>query len=233
MTRWMRISWAILAVLAAVVAFGAIAQHIASRSVEAPLRLTPGASATLLLDRPVRDRVRLSLDFARPTRAAQRPELGDFSARKTNNELRFANPGERILLRVEEPGGTSVYEVLPAGGYSRDSISRNAVRFIDDGDDHRFAWPPVLSPRSIPVGRSTLKVTVIETGSAIAGENVILQAEPPLGFKRVAEGYDWLVWFWLWPVYAVVLGIAGLVLLRKTFRRSRTRTLILTIATHG
>lgn len=213
----MRISWAIFAVLGVIVMLGGIAAHIASRPAEASLRLTPGASATLAVDRPLHDRVRLSLRFERPTQSARRPELGDFAARKTADALRFANPGERVRLRIEAPGGTGVYELLPAGAYGQ-RISRDAVRFIDDGDDHRFPWPPQRVPRSLPPGRSTLEVTVIEVGPAISGEDVVVHIQPPLGLKATAEGYRWLAWFWFWPVYALVLGVAGLVLLRRTLR---------------
>ena len=70
-----------------------------------------------------------------------------------------------------------------------------------------------------------MNFTVLEVGDAIQGERVTVVVEPPLTFKRGTGGpIDWLWYFYFWPFYAVILGIAGVVLAyitRKELRRTR------------
>jgi hypothetical protein len=221
--RALRVGWIVFACLGTLVLLGSLAWHISSKTETATLSLQPGARASIVVDRVMPDRPRVSLRFAAPTGAlaSSRPELGEFKTRQTRDALVFANPGARILLRIEDANTAAIYEALPAGSHGADSIGRDLVLFEDDGDRGRFRWPPVLPAESIPAGRSVVHVTVLEVDDAIRGESITVMLEPPLGFKRGTGGMlDVLRWFWLWPVYAVLLALLGLVLVAAQ-RRSR------------
>lgn len=225
-------AWSVLAILCTLLILGTTALHIASRTVRARIDLKPGAQVSIPVFRFVPDSPRLSMEFDVPAQASpstgfarRRPELGEWKPSQREETLYFANPGEAVKLRVADRTRPQIYEALPAGGWSRDRIHRSLTPFLDDGDPTRFRWPPRLPSRSIPAGRSTLDISVLEVGDAIQGERVTVVVEPPLTFKRGTGGpMDWLWYFYFWPFYAVILGIAGVVLAyitRKELRRRR------------
>lgn len=220
--RALRFGWIVFGSLCVLLLVGSLAWHISSKTETATLSLQPGARASIVVDRVVRDRPRVSLRFAAPTGAlaSSRPELGEFKTRQARDALVFANPGASVLVRIEDANTAAIYEALPAGSYGAGFIGRDLVLF-DDGDRGRFRWPPVLPAESIPAGRSVVHVTVLEVDDAIRGESIAVMLEPPLGFKRGTGGIlDVLHWFWLWPVYVAALLVFGLVLVAAQ-RRSR------------
>jgi hypothetical protein len=204
---------------------GGLAWHISSKTETATLSLEPGARASIVVDRVLPDRPRVSLRFDAPTvgLASSRPELGEFKTRQARDALVFANPGASVALRIEDANTTAIYEALPAGSYGADFIGRDLVPFEDDGDRGRFRWPPALPAESIPAGRSVVHVTVLEVDDAIRGETINVMLEPPLGFKRGTGGaLDVLHWFYLWPVYAALLVVFGLMRIASHRRGTAT-----------
>jgi hypothetical protein len=174
------------------------------------------------------DAPRLSMEFEDPAHARppmgywrSRPELGEWAAIEHDGNLHFGFPGETVKLRVADQTQAQIFEALPASGRSDGLIHRDLVRFGEDGDARRFRWPPLLPSRSIPAGRSVLDVSVLEVGDAIRGESVAVVVQPPLGFKSGTGGAIHLLWyFFFWPIYALVLGITGVVLARITRKAS-------------
>ena len=224
-------AWSIFVTLCMLLILGATALHIASYAARARIDLVPGAHVSIPVFRFVQDSPRLSLEFDNPTQAPpstgyflSRPELGEWRPSQREGTLYFANPGEAVKLRGAGRKHAQVYEALPAGGWGKNRIHRSLTPFLDDGDPTRFRWPPLLPSRSIPAGRSTLDITVLEVGDAIQGERVTVVVEPPLTFKRGSGGpIDWLWYFYFWPIYALVLGIAGVALAYITRRASAGR----------
>lgn len=216
----LRVAWTIFAGLCALMLAGTAALHIASHTVRARIDLVPGANVSIAVFRLAPDAPRLSMEFEDPAHARppmgyrrSRPELGEWGPIDKDGSLRFGNPGEMVKFRVVDQTDAQIYEALPAGGRSEGLIHRDLVRFVEDGDANRFRWPPLLPSPSIPAGRSVLDVSVLEVGDAIRGESVTVVVQAPLGFKSGTGGaIRWLWYFYFWPIYALVLGIMGVVL---------------------
>ena len=226
MSPILRAAWWIFAGLCLLVAVGAIAWHTASHATQARIDLVPGARVTMDVFRLAPDVPRFSMAFEDPAAMRPpspywptRPELGEWRPLERDGSLRFDNPGETIKLRVVSQSDAQVYEALPASGRSEGLKHRDLVRFVDDGDARRFRWPPLQPSRSIPAGRSTLDVSVLEAGGALRGERVVLIVQPPLDLKRgTGSALDWLWFFVFWPVYVLMLGVAGAVLAYFTWK---------------
>ncbi|MFE0499162.1 hypothetical protein ACFW0P_00075 [Lysobacter soli] len=224
----LRAVWWIFAGMCLLVLVGAIGWHVASRTVQARIVLMPGTRVKMNIFRFAPDAPRLSMAFndsaaMRPQFPywPTRPELGEWRAIDSEGSLHFINPGETVKLRVVTQHGAQVYEALPVSERSEGVKYRDLARFVDDGDAKRFHWPPLQSPRSIPAGRSTLDISVLEVESVLRGESVVLSVKPPLDFKRgTGSALDWLWFFVFWPVYVLVLCVAGAVLVYCTRRES-------------
>ena len=231
MSLILRVAWWIFAGLCLLVAAGAIAWHIASRAIHARIDLVPGARVKMDVFRFAPDAPRLSMTFEDPAAMRPpspywptRPELGEWRPLERDGSLRFDNPGETVKLRVVSQSDAQIHEALPASGRSEGLKHRDLVRFVDDGDAKRFRWPPLQSPLSIPAGRSTLDISVLDAGGVLRGENVVLIVEAPLGLKRgTGSALDWLWLFVFWPVYVLILGVVAAVLTFITRKASARR----------
>ncbi len=228
MSPVLRAAWSIFAGLCLLVMVGAIGWHAASHTVQARIDLIPGARVTMHVFRLANDAPRLSISFKdsaalRPPTPywPTRPELGEWRALEGNGSLRFENPGETVKLRVFSRSDAGVYEALPVSGRSEGLKHRDLVPSEDDGDPKRFRWPPLLPTKSIPAGQSALDILVLEVGDAIKGESVTVVVQPPLGFKSEFDGaIRWLWYFCFWPIYALTLGITGMMLAYITRKAS-------------
>jgi len=220
MSPILKTAWWVFAGLCLLVVVGAMGWHVASHTVQARIDLVPGARVTMDVFRLAPDAPRLSMAFKDPAALRPpspywptRPELGEWRSIDGEGSLYFVNPGETVKLRVVSQSDAQVYEALPVSARSEGVKHRDLVRFVDDADPRRFQWPPLRSPGTIPAGRSTLDVSVLEAGGALRGERVVLSVEAPLGLKRgTGSALDWLGLFVFWPVYVLVLGVAGAVL---------------------
>lgn len=217
----LRVHWFILGSVLLVVFLGAVASQMSSSAAKEKLVLTRGESVTMRVFRIFPDTVRLSMRFSKGG-GERRPDLGEYAARTFPGYIEFASPGEAVVVQVLSPTSTAEYEALPAGTHAADSVARNLVVRYSDGDPHRFAWPPDNSYRPmLPVGFSEVKITVLETGGGLSGEQVSVTLDPPLSLKHSTPGYGFLWWFLFWPVYAALLTPYAAVLAWKTFKSAR------------
>lgn len=215
--RQLKIRGLVLVALALLVLTGSLAAKISSTRAVSALTLTKGQSANISVLRFFPDSVRVSLNFKR-TSSLKLPELGEWRAKTHAGYIEFSSPGQPILIQVSGPKSTIEYEALPAGS----SRSRDLVVSENDGNPNRFAWPSNKGGRpALPQGWSTVKLTVIEVGEPLSGEDVQVVIEPPLSFKSAAPGYGFLWWFFFWPVFALPLAIYAGYLIWQTWKIRR------------
>ena len=203
-TLW--VLWSLWGIACVVLALGAIANHLASRTQTLPLLLSPGATAEVTVYRFIDDQLRLRLRYADDATAtaidpevrlrAQTPtDQTDFRA-----DTRLGVPGSDITRALEsvEPAGFAASYF----GYGR-------------GD-------------ALPRGRSWLRVTVLEVEPALAGRVASVELLPPMDVLKLTDlDYVWLWPFFFWKVAALFLLIPGVALavFTITLRRWRHRTL--------
>ncbi len=212
--HWLLLGTATLLLLACT-----LAARLSSSPSVFPLTLSPGSSGSCIAFRLLPDSVRISLRF----RGFQRPELGNYISRHGDGFVLFDSPGEPIVLEVRGPRGVAMYEALPASSYSAPYIRRSLVVRDFDDDPHRFQWPPNNASRTIlPIGTSTVTLTVLSVGAPLSGEEVSAILEAPLSIKSASPGYGFLWWFFFWPVFAVPLGAYAAYLVWRELR-SRSR----------
>ena len=221
MSRKLKIHWVVWLVLTLTVAAGTTAFFLSTTPTRVDLDLVPDAGADVSVFRLLPGFFSLSLYFE--TKGNLRPELGSFEHYEKPRALEFPNPGAtvKIQVSVRESRTTYVFEAMPAGSFGQ-KIGRDLVLFIDDGDPHRFPWPP--NRESLPVlpkGTSHLHVSVLEVGHPILGERVELFVSPPLSFKSYMPGYGLLAFFFLWPVYVGALFVYAAVLLWTGHRNGK------------
>lgn len=195
-TLW--VLWSLWGIACVVLALGAIANHLASRTQTLPLLLSPGATAEVTVYRFIDDQLRLRLRYAADGTEAD-PEVllridtptdhGDFRAGERSD---VAGQGiNRRLASVESSGLMASYF-----GYGR-------------GD-------------ALPRGRSWLRVTVLEVDPALAGRAAGIELQPPLDLLKLTDlDYVWLWPFFFWKVAALLLLIPGGTLAVFTFTLRR------------
>lgn len=186
--------WSLWGIACVVLALGAIANHLASRTQTLPLQLSPGATAEVTVYRFIDDQLRLRLRYAADGSEVD-PEVllridtptyrGDFRA---GTRSAVAAQGiNRALASVESSGLTAFYF-----GYGR-------------GD-------------ALPRGRSSLRVTVLDVDPALADRAAIVELQPPLDLLKLTDlDYVWLWPFFFWKVAALLLLIPGAALAAFTF----------------
>jgi hypothetical protein len=203
---------------------GAIAAQTSSTPTIRTLTLGKGEQVVFSVFRLFPDTARVSLEFRRSS-GQVRPELGKFTTRSGPGYIEFDSPGEPVRALVQGTAHAVEYEALPGGSYSAEHIGRELVVRDSDNNEARFRWPPDNAARpSLPVGRSTVTLSVLEVGASMKGEKVTAVLESPLSFKTSAPGYEFLWWFLLWPVYVLLLAIYASVLGWLTMKSSTQRT---------
>ena len=194
--------WSLWGIACMVLALGAAANALASRTQTVPLVLSPGATAQITVYRLIDDQLRLRLRYAADGTETD-PEVllridtptdhGDFRAGERSG---VAGQGiDRRLTSVESSGLTASYF-----GYGR-------------GD-------------ALPRGRSWLRATVLEVDPALAGRAADIELQPPLDLLKLTNvDYIWLWPFFFWKVAALFLLIPGAALAVSTFTLWRWRRL--------
>ncbi len=98
---------------------------------------------------------------------------------------------------------------------------RILVPYVDDRNPDLFPEQKNSTQLlNIPAGNSELTIIVLEAGRSLSGERVDVLIHPPISLKHIALGYDFLSWFFFWPIYALVLVIYGAILIRS-YRRHK------------
>jgi len=226
MTFWLKIHWAIWTTLVVIVVTGVLLDSSLSPS-SITLELRPNSSITVSVFRPFPDKLRLGLRFKQSIKH-KRPEHGEW---RTNTDaektgfLEFANPGEPIKLMVSREGKDVVYEALPSSSYGEFDAFRDLYPFVEDGNPHRFPWPPNMAlSQKIPAGNSTFNISVLEVGPKLIGEKVTLIFIQPNSGKNMSmdPGYRFLGWLIFWPLYVLLLFVYFTVLAWKSSPRIGT-----------
>ncbi|TDB33008.1 hypothetical protein TEP_04675 [Stenotrophomonas sp. TEPEL] len=208
-TRVLRITlwvfWGLWAVACVVLAVGAVANHLASRTQTLPLVLSPGASAEITVYRFIDDRLRLRLRY--PPNAAD-PAL---------------DPG--VLMRVDTPNEHADFRAGVRSGPAGTDI----VRRLETVETAVFtaAYFGYGRGDALPRGRSWLRVTVLEVEPALVGRPATVEVQPPLDLLKLTDlDYLWLWPFFFWKVVALLLLVPGIALVIFTIalRRGRRRS---------
>ncbi len=199
-TLW--VLWSLWGVACVVLALGAIANHLASRTQTLPLLLSPGATAEVTVYRFIDDQLRLRLRYAADGTQAD-PE---------------------VLLRIDTPSDHGDFRAGERSGVAGQGINRRLASIESSGlTASYFGYG---RGDALPRGRSWLRVTVLEVDPALAGRAASVELQPPLDLLKLTDlDYIWLWPFFFWKMAALFLLIPGgaLAVFTLVLRRSRHR----------
>jgi len=195
-TLW--VLWSLWGIACAVLALGAIANHLASRTQTLPLLLSPGATAEVTVYRFIDDQLRLRLRYAADGTQAD-PE---------------------VLLRIDTPTDHGDFRAGERSGVAGQGINRRLASVESSGlTASYFGYG---RGDALPRGRSWLRVTVLEVDPALAGRAAVIELQPPLDLLKLTDlDYVWLWPFFFWKVAALFLLIPGGALAVFTFTLRR------------
>jgi len=190
--------WSLWVIACAVLALGAIANHLASRTQTLPLLLSPGATAEVTVYRFIDDQLRLRLRYAADGTEAD-PE---------------------VLLRIDTLTGHGDFRAGERSGVAGQGINRRLASVESSGlMASCFGYG---RGDALPRGRSWLRVTVLEVDPALAGRAAVIELQPPLDLLKLTDlDYVWLWPFFFWKVAALFLLIPGGALAVFTFTLRR------------
>ncbi|MCF3502595.1 hypothetical protein GUL02_19500 [Stenotrophomonas maltophilia] len=195
-TLW--VLWSLWVIACAVLALGAIANHLASRTQTLPLLLSPGATAEVTVYRFIDDQLRLRLRYAADGTEAD-PE---------------------VLLRIDTPTDHGDFRAGERSGVAGQGINRRLASVESSGlmaSYFGYGRGDALSR-----GRSWLRVTLLEVDPALAGSAAVIELQPPLDLLKLTDlDYIWLWPFFFWKVAALFLLILGGALAVFTFTLRR------------
>ncbi|KOE98593.1 hypothetical protein [Stenotrophomonas geniculata] len=195
-TLW--VLWSLWVIACAVLALGAIANHLASRTQTLPLLLSPGATAEVTVYRFIDDQLRLRLRYAEDDTEAD-PE---------------------VLLRIDTPTGHGDFRAGERSGVAGQGINRRLASVESSG--LMASYFGYGRGDALPRGRSWLRVTVLEVDPALAGRAAVIELQPPLDLLKLTDlDYVWLWPFFFWKVAALFLLIPGGALAVFTFTLRR------------
>jgi hypothetical protein len=162
--------------------------------------------------------------FRRKNAQDRRPELGSWVTSPDNvfGFLKFEKPGAALRVVTSLSGRTpSVYEAMPAEGYSSQGIVRRLTSNLAVKTGI-WRWPPDWRDSlALQAGLSTVTIQASQVDPEIAGETVRLVVLPALGIKVSQDNVSWL-WFWFaWPLFAVVQATWAVVLIFRGKRANR------------
>lgn len=213
--RYLWYTWWLLIVITI---SGIIFHKLSSETIKINLPLTINNTQTIRSFCLFPYNISLSLIFSRSGNE-NRPELGSYSTVGNWREtgvLKFNNLGEPVKLILSDSDKKVVYEAMPASGYGENTISRNLVVFEDDDNPSEFSWPQSQTkPFQLKSGFNVFQIAVLEVGKEIAGEQIQILVNPPLGFKTTHRSYSFLWYFYFWPVYVFLLFLMLLILLYR------------------
>lgn len=195
-TLW--VLWSLWVIACAVLALGAIANHLASRTQTLPLLLSPGATAEVTVYRFIDDQLRLRLRYAADGIEAD-PE---------------------VLLRIDTPTDHGDFRAGERSGVAGQGIDRRLASVESSG--LMASYFGYGRGDALPRGRSWLRVTVLEVDPALAGRAAVIELQPPLDLLKLTDlDYVWLWPFFFWKVAALFLLIPGGALAVFTFTLRR------------
>lgn len=200
-TLW--VLWSLWGFACVVLALGAIANHLASRTQTLPLLLSPGATAEVTVYRLIDDPLRLRLRYAADGTEAD-PE---------------------VLLRIDTPTDHGDFRAEERSGVAGQGINRRLASVESSG--LMASYFGYGRGDALPRGRSWLRVTVLEVDPALEGRAADIELQPPLNLLKLTDlDYVWLWPFFFWKVAALFLLIPGAALAVFTFtlRRWQRRT---------
>lgn len=224
MSGRIKIQWLIWSLLTILVLVGTSTYYSTFGPI-VPVKLKPGETVELSVFRPFPDALGLGLRFSKDTKS-RRPELGVWTIEPNTGpqlkQLNFKNPGEPIKIKIHINGKDTLYEALPVDSGFPGSERRPLITFVDDGNPNQFSIDKTALI-TLPSGITKLKVTVIEIGEKLFGEEVSLTIDAPIQFKFIPMhlGYRVLWWFMFWPVYSLLLLAFGALLLKRTLAQNR------------
>ncbi len=212
--------WRLWAAACLLLMAGTVANRIASRTYVLPLTLTPGASAETRVFRLGPDALRMQLAVERDANARQAPEGADgrLRAEKEGGRDRAEASG---AIRVETDRFSGDFDIGAPTGHSARQVFRPLTPRPVQGDAAAVVSP---ARAQLPRGGSRLRVTVLDVELPLHGTAVVLDVEPPLGFKSTQSGYGALWPFFFWPYLAALLLVPGGVLAAATWRARRRST---------
>ncbi len=195
-TLW--VLWSLWGIACAVLALGAIANHLASRTQTLPLLLSPGATAEVTVYRFIDDQLRLRLRYAADGVEAD-PE---------------------VLLRIDTPTDHGDFRAAERSGVAGQGVNRRLASVESSG--LMASYFGYGRGDALPRGRSWLRVTVLEVDPALAGRAAVIELQPPLDLLKLTDlDYVWLWPFFFWKVVALFLLIPGAALAVFTFTLRR------------
>ena len=195
-TLW--VLWSLWVIACAVLALGANANHLASRTQTLPLLLSPGATAEVTVYRFIDDQLRLRLRYAADGTEAD-PE---------------------VLLRIDTPTDHGDFRAGERSGVAGQGINRRLASVESSG--LMASYFGYGRGDALPRGRSWLRVTVLEVDPALAGRAAVIELQPPLDLLKLTDlDYVWLWPFFFWKVAALFLLIPGGALAVFTFTLRR------------
>jgi hypothetical protein len=213
-------------VLCGLVLVGTTALKISSTPKEVSIDLKHNKSIEISVFRIFPHLLRIEIQFS-PNKSEAFNELGIYKTVGNWHEtgyLEFPEPGIPLKVSISINGKKIIYEALPINKHY-DRLYRALVPFIDDGNSQNFSWPQSKSNfHELHSGFNNLTISFIDIGKETAKEKVSIIINPPVDFKVVANNYGFLWLFYFWPIYALLLGIFGVVLLEIHRKMEKRRS---------
>lgn len=209
--------WKIFVLINLAITAYLFAGYISSKSIELEIKLEKNMEYEVKIFRLMHSDLEIDLIFKGNR---NRKELGEWSSpieNKDTNQLIFKNPGSLVRISAGISSDKNrLYEAGPADGFGDDTVTRSMSTKYGVWNFSR----PHSSSLALDPGINFIKLRIEDVEEPLIGETVSMIIVPPLGFKITSREWQFL-WFWfLWPVI-VPVQMLWLIILLLIKRRSK------------
>lgn len=192
--------------------FGIFLKYISEYTYKKELILQKGEIVKVRIFRLTPGNLSFYIAFKKGTNGLGDAILKNSDTHNRDGYLFYVNPGEPIILSVENTKQNRFYEAKPSFSGSRDSIERFMFPYENDNNPNQFSYPKSKSEAfSLHVGFNNIQIKVEDVGKELDGEKVILKISPPMpGFEFISTNplYNLLWYFNLWFLFFLALFIS-------------------------
>lgn len=192
--------------------FGIFLKYVSEYTYKKELILQKGQIVNLRILRLTPSNLGFSIAFKEGTNGLGDAILKNSDTHNRDGYLFYKNPGEPIILSVENTKQNRYYEAKPSFLDGRNDIERFMFPYENDNNPNKFSYPKSKSEAfSLSIGFNNIQIKVEDVGKELDGEKVILKISPAMpDFKFISTVplYNFLWYFNLWPLFFLVLFIS-------------------------
>lgn len=192
--------------------FGIFLKYISEYTYKEELILQNGQVTNIKIFRLLSGNLGLSITFKNGTDGLGVSHIKNSQTHNQDGYLFYENPGEQIILSIDDKKQNRFYEAKPASLSSKDGIERFMFPYENDNNPNQFSYPTSKTSSFIAgAGFYNFQIKVMEVGKTLENEKVILKISPPMpDFKFISTVplYNFLWYFNLWPLFFLVLFIS-------------------------